>query len=107
MRAARRRLSSRRAIVRTSCGVRTRRSGAHRERARVHVRSASRDGRVVRAHSQIVRRRAYSLWARARSLYVLWRVTGDRKYVEWGWKIFENLRRECRHQNGYVRAGGW
>lgn len=36
------------------------------------------------------------------SLFVLYRVTGDKKYRDWGWELYKNIERECRHPNGYV-----
>ena len=30
------------------------------------------------------------------SLFVLWRITGDTKYQEWGWKIFQAIEKVCR-----------
>ena len=34
------------------------------------------------------------------SLFILWRITGDKKYREWGWKIFEAFERWGRVENG-------
>lgn len=36
------------------------------------------------------------------SLFVLWRITGEEKYREWGWEIFQSIERYCRHPNGYM-----
>tara|TARA_B100000524_G_scaffold345045_1_gene243139 strand:+ start:631 stop:1650 length:1020 start_codon:yes stop_codon:yes gene_type:complete len=36
------------------------------------------------------------------SLFVLWRKTGDRKYREWGWHIFEAIEKHCK-----VAGGGY
>jgi mannosyl-oligosaccharide alpha-1,2-mannosidase len=36
------------------------------------------------------------------SLFVLYRLTGDRKYVEWGWNIFSAFEKHCR-----VATGGY
>jgi len=36
------------------------------------------------------------------SLFVLWRTTGDNIYREWGWQIFQALKKYCRHDNGYT-----
>ncbi len=30
------------------------------------------------------------------ALFVLWRTTGDAKYREWGWEIFEAFEKHCR-----------
>lgn len=30
------------------------------------------------------------------ALFVLWRTTGDTKYREWGWEIFEAFEKHCR-----------
>ncbi|KAM9942947.1 hypothetical protein ACTFIT_006342 [Dictyostelium discoideum] len=35
------------------------------------------------------------------SLFILYRLTGDIKYQEWSWKIFEAIEDVCRHENGY------
>ena len=35
------------------------------------------------------------------SIFVMYRVTGDDKYREWGWKIFEALRIHCKAPFGY------
>lgn len=35
------------------------------------------------------------------SLFILYRVTGDSKYQEWGWKIFEALEKHCKTQVGF------
>ncbi|SPQ98628.1 unnamed protein product (mitochondrion) [Plasmodiophora brassicae] len=34
------------------------------------------------------------------SLFILWRLTHDQKYRDWGWKIFESFRRHCRVPSG-------
>ncbi len=34
------------------------------------------------------------------SLFVLWRVTGQEKYREWGWQIFQAFERHCRVSGG-------
>lgn len=36
------------------------------------------------------------------SIFILWRITGDEKYREWGWEIFQNIERYCRHPDGYM-----
>ncbi|EGC35642.1 hypothetical protein DICPUDRAFT_55071 [Dictyostelium purpureum] len=36
------------------------------------------------------------------SIFILWRLTGDEKYQEWGWKIFEAIEKYCRLENGYA-----
>lgn len=35
------------------------------------------------------------------SLFVLWRVTGNPKYQEWGWAIFQALEKHCRTPSAY------
>lgn len=35
------------------------------------------------------------------SLFILYRITRDSKYKEYGWKIFKAFERECRVENGY------
>eukprot|EP01094_Clydonella_sp_ATCC50884_P000390 TRINITY_DN10305_c0_g1_i2.p1 TRINITY_DN10305_c0_g1~~TRINITY_DN10305_c0_g1_i2.p1 ORF type:complete len:312 (-),score=71.30 TRINITY_DN10305_c0_g1_i2:133-1068(-) len=35
------------------------------------------------------------------SLFVLYRVTQDRKYQEWGWEIFEAIEKHCKVKYGY------
>jgi len=35
------------------------------------------------------------------ALFVLWRVTGDEQYQEWGWKIFQALEKVCRTNVAY------
>lgn len=35
------------------------------------------------------------------SLYYLYRITGDKKYQEYGWKIFESFEKYTRVENGY------
>ena len=34
------------------------------------------------------------------SLFILWRLTGDSQYREWGWRIFEAVEREARVPSG-------
>ena len=34
------------------------------------------------------------------SLFILWRITGDVKYREWGWKIFEAFEKWGKVDNG-------
>lgn len=34
------------------------------------------------------------------SLFILWRVTGDQIYREWGWRIFRAFERQCRIPSG-------
>jgi Glycosyl hydrolase family 47 len=34
------------------------------------------------------------------SFFVLYRLTGDRKYQDWGWAVFEAIERECRVDSG-------
>lgn len=36
------------------------------------------------------------------SLWYLYRLTGDRKYKEWGWKIFEATEQHCKTDAGYT-----
>ncbi|KAK9817686.1 hypothetical protein WJX72_000621 [[Myrmecia] bisecta] len=36
------------------------------------------------------------------ALFVLWRTTGDSKYREWGWEIFQSIEKWCRVEDGYV-----
>jgi mannosyl-oligosaccharide alpha-1,2-mannosidase len=36
------------------------------------------------------------------SLYVLYRLTGDEQYREWGLTIFNAIEKHCRTPNGYV-----
>lgn len=36
------------------------------------------------------------------SLWYLYRLTGDRKYKEWGWKIFEATEQHCKTEAGYT-----
>ncbi|KAF2069089.1 hypothetical protein CYY_009593, partial [Polysphondylium violaceum] len=36
------------------------------------------------------------------SLFILYRLTGDTKYQEWGWNIFEAINKYCRISSGYV-----
>jgi mannosyl-oligosaccharide alpha-1,2-mannosidase len=35
------------------------------------------------------------------SLFILYRVTGDEMYRDWGWKLFESMEAHCRVQFGY------
>ena len=34
------------------------------------------------------------------SIFIMWRVTGDEKYREWGWKIFESIEEFCKIESG-------
>ena len=36
------------------------------------------------------------------SLFVLWRVTGDSMYRDWGWEIWQNIDRHCKVAGGYA-----
>ncbi|EFA82442.1 glycoside hydrolase family 47 protein [Heterostelium album PN500] len=36
------------------------------------------------------------------SVFYMWRLTGDPKYQDWGWKMFEALEKHCRTPNGFV-----
>ena len=36
------------------------------------------------------------------SLFVLWRVTGDEVYREWGWEIWSAIDKHCRVEGGYA-----
>ena len=36
------------------------------------------------------------------SLFVLWRVTGEVQYREWGWEIWSNIDKHCRVDGGYA-----
>ncbi|GAM23503.1 hypothetical protein SAMD00019534_066780 [Acytostelium subglobosum LB1] len=36
------------------------------------------------------------------SLFYLWRITGNPKYQDWGWTIFQSLEEHCKTPNGYV-----
>ncbi|KAJ2827557.1 hypothetical protein IWW50_001833 [Coemansia erecta] len=36
------------------------------------------------------------------SLFILYRITGDRKYQDWGWRIFESIERFTRVEHGYA-----
>jgi len=38
------------------------------------------------------------------SLFVMWRVTKDEKYREWGWQSFEAIERHCRVAEGGYAA---
>ena len=38
------------------------------------------------------------------ALFVLWRTTGDAKYREWGWEIFEAFEKHCRVRRDVVRS---
>jgi hypothetical protein len=42
------------------------------------------------------------------SLFVLWRITGDSKYREWGWEIFEAFEEHSSvaHGNGFTSLNG-
>lgn len=35
------------------------------------------------------------------SIFILYRVTGDEMYRDWGWRIFEAIEKHCRVQYGY------
>jgi len=35
------------------------------------------------------------------SYFVLYRLTGDSIYQDWGWEAFQAMERHCRHQDGY------
>ncbi len=35
------------------------------------------------------------------SLYYMWRLTGDRKYRDWGWEIFQAFQKHSRGKTGY------
>jgi len=35
------------------------------------------------------------------SFMILYRVTGDKKYKEWGWKVFQSLETHCKVEGGY------
>jgi len=35
------------------------------------------------------------------SMFVLWRMTGDPKYRQWGWDIFNGFERSCKTSSGY------
>lgn len=34
------------------------------------------------------------------SLFMLWRATGDRRYREWGWELFQSFERHCKVPGG-------
>ena len=36
------------------------------------------------------------------SLFVLWRVTGDSRYREWGWEMWTSIDKHCRVEGGYA-----
>jgi len=36
------------------------------------------------------------------SIFVLYRLTGDTKYQEWNWNIFQAIQKHCRTDNGFV-----
>lgn len=36
------------------------------------------------------------------SLFILHRITGDAKYREWGWSIFQALERHCKTESSYT-----
>ncbi|KAI8985878.1 glycoside hydrolase [Pilobolus umbonatus] len=38
------------------------------------------------------------------SLFLLWRMTGDEKYREWGWNIFESFEKYCKLPDGGYSA---
>jgi len=51
--------------------------------------------------SSSVEDRSYFAWPEElESLFILWRITGDTKYRERGWKIFEAIDRYCRVLDG-------
>lgn len=35
------------------------------------------------------------------SMYYMWRLTGQQKYREWGWAVFEAFQKHCRGKVGY------
>eukprot|EP00211_Chloroparvula_japonica_P001765 CAMPEP_0119118784 /NCGR_PEP_ID=MMETSP1310-20130426/545_1 /TAXON_ID=464262 /ORGANISM="Genus nov. species nov., Strain RCC2339" /LENGTH=591 /DNA_ID=CAMNT_0007108175 /DNA_START=149 /DNA_END=1924 /DNA_ORIENTATION=+ len=35
------------------------------------------------------------------SFFVLWRLTGDQQYRDWGWEVFQAIERYCRLPDGY------
>jgi mannosyl-oligosaccharide alpha-1,2-mannosidase len=35
------------------------------------------------------------------SIFIMYRVTGDDMYRDWGWKIFEAMEKNCRVENGF------
>lgn len=39
------------------------------------------------------------------SFYLLWRLTGDKKWRERGWAVFEAIEREAKTPNGYASVG--
>jgi mannosyl-oligosaccharide alpha-1,2-mannosidase len=36
------------------------------------------------------------------SLYILWKTTGDTKWRDWGWEIFEAIERVTKTRTGYA-----
>lgn len=34
------------------------------------------------------------------SLFIAWRLTGDRRYREYGWNIFQAIEKHCRIESG-------
>lgn len=36
------------------------------------------------------------------SLFIMWRLTKDPIYREWGWKIVQAINTHCRTKNGFV-----
>ena len=36
------------------------------------------------------------------SLFYLWRATGDKKYRDWGWEIFQAFEKYTKVPNGYA-----
>jgi len=45
--------------------------------------------------------RSYYMWPEEpESLFILWRITGDAKYRERGWVLFEAIERYCRVMSG-------
>jgi hypothetical protein len=39
------------------------------------------------------------------SLFILWRVTKEQKWRDYGWTIFQAFERHCRNKNGYAGLG--
>lgn len=39
------------------------------------------------------------------SLFYLYRITGDKKYQDWGWKIFQSFQKYTRLPEGYSSIG--
>jgi hypothetical protein len=38
------------------------------------------------------------------SLFIAWRLTGDEKYRNWGWEIFQSIEKHCKVQSGGYAA---